>query len=98
MKTIMFDDREMQLLTAIVIDKDKVSVVERLRNTGRIVTGFVQGFGLRSGAIACSYSWDLGSPLAVVGANDLDISTAVNRIVTLQGLRRARNWPVNHQT
>jgi adenine deaminase len=63
----------------------KVSLVERLRDTGRIVTGFVQGFGLRSGAVACSYSWDLGSPLAVVGANDLDMATAVNRIVTLQG-------------
>jgi hypothetical protein len=32
MKTIMFDDREMQLLTAIVIDKDKEEALKFLTN------------------------------------------------------------------
>jgi adenine deaminase len=63
----------------------KVSLVERLHNSGRTVTGFVRGFGLKSGAMACSYSWDLGSPLAVVGASDRDMAAAVNRVTALQG-------------
>ncbi len=69
------------------LDNDilKVSVIERQNNTGGIVTGFVQGFGLKSGAIACSYSWDLGSPLAVVGTSDQDMAKAINRIIELQG-------------
>ena len=32
MKTIMFDDREIQLLTAIVIDKDKEEALKFLTN------------------------------------------------------------------
>ena len=63
----------------------KVSVIDRIQNTGKIVTGFIQGFGLQSGAVASSYSWPWGSPLIVVGTNDQDMASAVNRIVELQG-------------
>ncbi|MFP3880609.1 MAG: adenine deaminase C-terminal domain-containing protein, partial [Dehalococcoidia bacterium] len=62
-----------------------VSIIERKRNTGKVVSGFLQGTGLKSGACACSYSWDLGSPVVVVGANEMDMATAANRLVELQG-------------
>jgi adenine deaminase len=46
--------------------------------------GLIQGFGLQSGAIACSAAWDT-SDIVVVGANDTDMAFAVNRIRKLQG-------------
>ena len=66
-------------------DALKVSIIERKRNTGEIVSGFIQGIGLKSGACACSYSWERGSPLVVVGANEIDMARAANRLVELQG-------------
>jgi adenine deaminase len=46
--------------------------------------GLIQGFGLKSGAIACSAAWDT-SDIVVVGADDADMAFAVNRIRSLQG-------------
>jgi adenine deaminase len=66
-------------------DAITVSIIERKRNTGNVVSGFLQGTGLKSGACACSYTWDLGSPMAVVGANETDMAAAANRLVELQG-------------
>jgi adenine deaminase len=63
----------------------KVSIIERRKNSGKIVSGFIQGIGLKSGACACSYSWELGSPLVVVGTNETDMARAANRLVELQG-------------
>ncbi len=63
----------------------KVSIIESRNNTGKMVTGFIQGLGLKSGAIACSYSWEVGIPLVVVGTNDEDMATAINRVIELQG-------------
>jgi adenine deaminase len=63
----------------------KVSIIESRNNTGKTVTGFIHGLGLRSGAIACSYSWELGSPLVVAGTSDEDMATAINRVIELQG-------------
>jgi adenine deaminase len=62
-----------------------VSIIERKRNTGKVVSGFLQGTGLKSGACACSYSWDMGSPMVVIGVNETDMAAAVNRLVELQG-------------
>jgi len=73
------------LLPDLAQDILKVSVLDREKNTGKIVSGFIQGFGLRSGAVACSYSWATGSPITVVGTNDRDMATAVNRVIALQG-------------
>jgi len=61
----------------------KVSVIDRKK--GKLVTGFIQGIGLKSGAIACSYSWDVGSPMVVVGTSDQDMAKAINRVIELQG-------------
>ena len=66
-------------------DAVKVSIIERKNNTGKIVSGFIQGTGLKSGACACSYSWELGSPLVVVGTDEEDMARAANRLVELQG-------------
>ena len=63
----------------------KVSVIDRKDNTGEVVTGFVQGFGLKSGAFASSYSWELGSPIVAVGADEEDMAMGVNRVIELQG-------------
>lgn len=62
----------------------KVSAIERAFRSGKKFTGLISGFGLKSGAIACSDSWD-STDLLVVGANDLDMAVAVNRVVELQG-------------
>ncbi|MBI2855126.1 MAG: adenine deaminase [Chloroflexi bacterium] len=63
----------------------KVSIIERRNNTGKVVSGFIQGIGLKSGACACSYSWEIGSPMVVTGVNESDMAFAVNRLVELQG-------------
>ena len=71
----------------LIVERDilKLSVIERLDNTGRIFTGFIKGFGLKSGAFASSYSWESKSPLVVVGADEADMAWAINRIIELHG-------------
>ncbi|MGD9369263.1 MAG: adenine deaminase C-terminal domain-containing protein [Desulfobacteraceae bacterium] len=62
----------------------KVAAVDRTHQPGRLFTGLIRGFGLKSGAMACSAAWDT-STIIVVGASAADMATAVNRIATLQG-------------
>jgi adenine deaminase len=68
------------------LDQDvvKVAAVDRTHNPGKIFCGLIKGFGLKSGAMACSAAWDT-TDIIVVGANDADMAVAVNRIHTLQG-------------
>ena len=68
------------------IDQDviKVAAIDRTHNPGKIATGFIKGFGLKSGAFACSAGWD-SSNIVVAGADDGDMAAAVNRIRELQG-------------
>ena len=63
----------------------KVSIIERRTNSGKVISGFIQGIGIKSGACACSFSWEMGSPMVVVGTNEIDMARAINRIVELQG-------------
>jgi len=65
-------------------DIAKVTVVERHKGTGRMGFGFVSGFGLRSGAIASTIAHDAHN-LVVIGVNDSDMATAVNRSVEIGG-------------
>jgi adenine deaminase len=65
-------------------DVIKVAVVERHGKKGAIGLGFVHGFGLRHGAIASSVGHDSHN-ICVVGANDGDMSVAVNTLITLEG-------------
>ena len=62
----------------------KVAVVERHGNNGNIGRGFVNGFGLKRGAIASSVGHDSHN-ITVVGADDADMAVAVNRLIELGG-------------
>jgi adenine deaminase len=62
----------------------KIVVVERHKATGNIGIGFVQGFGLKKGAIGSSVAHDSHN-LVIVGTNDQDILKAVEAIKAMQG-------------
>ena len=62
----------------------KIAVVERHKNTHHIGIGYIQGYGLKSGAVATSISHDSHNIL-VVGTNETDMAAAVNRVVELNG-------------
>jgi adenine deaminase len=72
----------------VVADPDrdlaKVAVVERHRETGRLGAGFVSGFGLRRGALASTHAHDAHN-VVVVGMDDADMATAVNRLAEIGG-------------
>lgn len=62
----------------------KIAVIERHKNTGHIGLGFINGIGLKKGAIASSVSHDSHN-LIVVGASEQDMTVAANRIKELGG-------------
>ena len=62
----------------------KIAVVERHKNTHHIGIGFLQGYGLKSGAVATSISHDSHN-IIVVGTSEADMAAAVNRVVELNG-------------
>ena len=68
------------------IDQDilKVSAIDRTNQPGKFFNGLIKGFGLKSGAMACSAAWD-SSDIVAVGANEDDMAAAVNRIRALHG-------------
>jgi len=62
----------------------KIVVVERHKATGNIGIGFVQGFGLKKGAIGSSVAHDSHN-IVLVGTNDADMLKAVEVIQTMKG-------------
>ncbi|MCO6185375.1 adenine deaminase [Rhizobium sp. L1K21] len=62
----------------------KVAVVERHGKNGNHANGFVQGFGLKRGAIASTVGHDSHN-ICVVGASDEDMAVAVNRLSDING-------------
>ena len=62
----------------------KIAVVERHKNTHHIGIGFLQGYGLKSGAVATSVSHDSHN-IIVVGTNEADMAEAANRVAALGG-------------
>ena len=62
----------------------KIAVVERHKNTHHIGIGYIQGYGLKAGAVATSISHDSHN-IIVVGTNETDMAAAVNRVVELNG-------------
>jgi adenine deaminase len=66
---------EADLLKAVVLDRF---------GHGRVARGFVSGFGLREGAVACSLSFDT-SNLVLLGASDEAILRAAHRMHALGG-------------
>lgn len=65
-------------------DVIKVAVIERHGKNGNIGRSFVTGFGLKRGAIASSVGHDSHN-ITVVGATDVDMAIAVNRLIELGG-------------
>jgi adenine deaminase len=65
-------------------DVIKVAVIARHGINHNIGLGFVNGFGLKRGAIASSVGHDSHN-ICVVGADDGDMAVAVNRVIALQG-------------
>ncbi len=62
----------------------KLACVERHHQTGRVGVGYVQGFGLRRGALASSIAHDAHN-IVVVGADDADMLGAVATVVASGG-------------
>jgi adenine deaminase len=62
----------------------KMCVVERYGRAGSVAIGFVQGFGLKRGAMATSVSVPSNNIVAV-GTNDPDILRAISALEAMQG-------------
>ena len=67
-------------------DRDiaKIAVIERHQRTGNLGLGFVQGLGLKMGAIASSVAHDSHN-LIVAGMNDLDMLAVAKHISSIGG-------------
>jgi adenine deaminase len=65
-------------------DLAKIAVVERHLGTGRHAVGLVRGFGLRSGALASTFSHDAHN-IVVVGMDDQDMARAIGRLTEIGG-------------
>lgn len=72
----------------------KIAVVERHGATGNIGLGFVQGFGLKTGALASSVAHDSHN-IVCIGCSDGDIYRAVKAVEEMRGgLAAVRNGQV----
>ena len=65
-------------------DLAKIAVIERHLCTGRRGVGLVRGFGLRSGALASTFSHDAHN-IIVVGVDEQDMARAVARLTEIGG-------------
>ena len=65
-------------------DLARISIIERHGKNGNIGNGFVRGFSLKAGAIASTVCHDHHN-IACVGANYLDMLTAVHRMSEIEG-------------
>jgi len=62
----------------------KIAVIERHLGSGNLGKGFIQGFGLKRGAIASSVAHDSHN-IVVIGTNDLDMMMAIKEIAMMRG-------------
>ena len=65
-------------------DLIKIAVIERHGKNGNRATGFVQGFGMKRGAIASTVCHDHHN-IAVVGVDYADMALAANRLSEIEG-------------
>lgn len=72
--------------TAVDLANDiiKVAVIERHGKNGNHANGFVQGFGLKKGAIASTVGHDSHN-ICVVGVSEDDMALAANRLSDIKG-------------
>ncbi len=76
--------RDGEAVTSVEDDLLKLVTVERHHATGNVGVGYVQGFGLKRGALASSIAHDAHNIIAV-GVDDPDIFLAVDTVAQLQG-------------
>ncbi len=62
----------------------KIAVVERHKNTRHIGIGYLQGYGLKEGAVASSISHDSHN-IIVVGTDEQSMADAANRVAENRG-------------
>ena len=62
----------------------KVAVVERHTGTGNVATGFLNGYGIKAGAVALSIAHDSHN-IIVVGVNDEEMAYAVEELRKQEG-------------
>ena len=65
-------------------DLVKLAVVERHHGSGRVGLGFIQGLGLKKGALAGSVAHDSRN-LIVAGVDDADMLLAANTVIEMNG-------------
>lgn len=65
-------------------DLVKIAIIERHGKNGNRAVGFVNGFGLKRGAIASTICHDHHN-IAVVGVSDTDMAVAANRLGQIEG-------------
>ncbi|MGO8071991.1 adenine deaminase [Rhizobium leguminosarum] len=72
--------------TTVDLENDiiKVAVIERHGKNGNHANGFVQGFGLKKGAIASTVGHDSHN-ICVVGVSEDDMACAANRLGEIKG-------------
>jgi adenine deaminase len=72
--------------TAVDLASDviKVAVIERHGKNGNHANGFVQGFGLKKGAIASTVGHDSHN-ICIVGVSEEDMALAANRLGEIKG-------------
>ena len=73
-----------QLISDVDRDILKIAVIERHHGSQAIGLGFVQGIGLKKGAIASTVAHDSHN-LIVVGTSDAAMMRAITRITEMQG-------------
>ena len=66
------------------LDILKIAVVERHHKTGNVGLGFLEGYGLKNGAVAMTIAHDSHN-LILIGDNDADMFTALEEIDRIQG-------------
>jgi len=64
-------------------DLVKIAVVNRYKDAP-VSVGFIKGFGIKAGAIACSIAHDSHN-ITTAGVKDEDIARVVNRIIEMKG-------------
>ncbi len=82
--SLRLPSRDGEALPDLAQDAVKVTVIERHGRTGGIATGFVHGFGMRSGAIASSVGHDSHN-LCIVGVDAASMAAAANRLIEIGG-------------
>ena len=75
---------EGDILPDLTQDILRLSVVERHGKNGNIANGFVQGFGLKQGAIAATVAHDHHN-IVCIGANYADMVCAIERLGAIEG-------------